>query len=175
MSDPPSPKHTHSSPEYPGNLCVVPGQQSPWCRATPAPATATFKGRGPQARGCSGALATGPSPHGMGVPGTQLWHVNPQGFVPTYLHRCQHPNARSSQPPAALQVEKGPARGSTAFPGHSSGTPRQSSSISLICGTTPPPSASQTSQEGRSSFYSIFTTLFKCRMNPQRLGRRIVS
>lgn len=61
-----------------------------------------FVGRGPWARGCPGALAKGPPSQGTGVPGTQLWHVNPQGFSPTYLPCCWYPNALSLWPPPTL-------------------------------------------------------------------------
>lgn len=108
MSDP-LPFPLHSTLKSPGKLCIVPSQRSPRCRATHAMAMANFGRRQQWARGCSGPLSKDPSPWGTGLPGTQLWHVNPQGFcthVCTWMPWAHGPAKEVGPTVSTLQMGK---------------------------------------------------------------------
>ena len=74
MSDPLHPHYTHppnpleSSVLYPASAAR--GAEPPW----------------PWLWGGSEAPTKGLSARGVGVPGTRLWRMNPQGVSPIYLH-----------------------------------------------------------------------------------------
>lgn len=91
---------------------------------------------------------------------------------------CESTETRSNAPaltsapgcPELTALPRGSAPWSPLCRWESVAFPRHSSSISSVWGrTTPPPAAKQTSQWRTSSFYIIFTTLFKHHINRQRL------
>lgn len=142
----------------------------------------------------SSALYPASAAHGAGPPLPRPWPTlggdsSEQGAVQGPSLRTHLPEGQGCQAPSCgMWIHRDSAfmsapgcPGLTALPKRSvprsplcrwesMAFPRHSSSISSVWGrTTPSPTAKQTSQWRTSSFYIIFTTLFKHRINRQRL------